>query len=336
MGMLAKLRPSAGQAIVASLACLLVPGSPGQASETSGGDRWRDSVVFTAQAQLPPRSPVPATGPSTAGIVSETTVRRRNIAIIGGAGLGLYVYGRTHWWEEGFTRKFQTVNEGWFGENTYAGGADKLGHAYGTYVGTRLLARTFEWAGNDDARALKLAAWSVLGAYTAVEVLDGFTNRWRFSKEDAVMNAVGAGLAVVTESNPALDRVLDFRLLYRPSDDPAASRRFDPFGDYSGQIYLVVAKASGVAAFRSHPLLRYVELAAGYGVKGYHESQEVQPDRSRNLYVGLSLNLSELLGRTAYRDAEPSNWQWRATRGFLEVVQVPGTAALAKHRVGGP
>ena len=254
----------------------------------------------------------------------------RNVAILGGGGLGLYLYGRNRWWSEGFTGKFRTVNEGWFGENTYAGGADKLGHGFANYVGTRLLARTLEWAGNDQTAALKLAAWSVLGAFTAVEVLDGYTNRWRFSKEDAIMNAAGVGLAVATEKNPALDRLIDFRLLYRPSRDPG-SRRFDPLGDFSGQIYLLVAKASGVPAFSSHPVLRYVELAVGYGARGFQDGQDVHASRSRNLYFGISINLTEILAKTAFRDAEPSNWKWRATRGFLEVVQVPGTVALAKR-----
>jgi hypothetical protein len=139
---------------------------------------------------------------------------------------------------------------------------------YATYVGTRLLARSLEWAGNDEGSALTIAAWSTFAAFTAVEVADAFTTKWRFSKEDAIMNAVGVGLAVAMEKNPDLDRLIDFRLMYRPSDDPR-SNYFDPFGDYSGQTYLPVFKARGVETFRHHSLLRYVELAVGYGTRGY-------------------------------------------------------------------
>jgi hypothetical protein len=300
--MLASLRLSPGQAIVAVIACLL-HASPGQATETG-------------------------TSAAVDG-VSQAQVRTRNLAIIGGGGLALYLYGKKKWWGEGFTRKFKSENEGWFGRNTYAGGADKLGHAYGSYVGTRLLARAFEWAGNDEAGALKLAAWSVLGAYTSVEVLDGFSRQWHFSREDALINAVGTGFAVLVEKYPALDRLVDFRVQYTPSAEGGST--FNPFGDYSGQIYLLALKATGVPALRSHSVLRYFELAFGYGAQGFDDGQEFRAGRSRNLYVGISLNLSEVLGRTAFRDAEPSNWGRRATNGFLEVVQVPGTAALAKH-----
>lgn len=300
--MLATLRPSVAKAVVAALASFL--------------------HVFAAQS-----SEIEAASDANAALKAQ--VRTRNLAIIGGGGLALYLYGKKKWWGEGFGGKFKSENEGWFGRNTYAGGADKLGHAYGSYVGTRLLARALEWAGNDEAGALKLAAWSVLGAYTSVEVLDGFSRQWRFSREDALINAVGTGFAVLVEKYPALDRLVDFRVQYTPSAEGGST--FNPFGDYSGQIYLLALKATGVPALRSHSVLRYFELAFGYGAQGFDDGQEFRAGRSRNLYVGISLNLSEVLGRTAFRDAEPSNWGRRATNGFLEVVQVPGTAALAKH-----
>jgi hypothetical protein len=251
--------------------------------------------------------------------------------VYGAAALGLAVYANKSWWGEGFTGKFRTIDEGWFGRDTADGGADKLGHAMATYVGTRLLTRGFEWAGNDAATSLKYGAWSVLGTFSAVELLDGFTARWRFSKEDAAMNAIGVGVAVLMERRPALDRLIDLRLHYRKSSDPSTG--FDPFGDYSGQTYLMVAKATGVPALREHPLWRYFELAVGYGTRGYHVGPGVPGERSRNLYYGVSLNLSELLSRTAFRGAERSSATQRFFDLALEFVQVPGTGIAAKHRL---
>jgi hypothetical protein len=258
----------------------------------------------------------------------KSDLRLRNTLILGGGGLAVFLYGLNKWWGEGFTGDFRSTNEGWFGRGTYAGGTDKLGHAWGTYLGTRAVARTLELAGNDEATALRLATWSALGTYTAIEVLDGYSKQYRFSKEDAIANAAGAGLAVLLEKRPDLDRLLDFRLHYWKS--PNAD--FDPLSDYSGQTYLLVLKASGMPALRRHPVWRYLEFAAGYGARNFEEDEPLRSSRTRNLYFGISLNLSELLQGTAFRDTPPENWTRRLTTGALEVIQVPGTGAYARHR----
>ena len=259
-------------------------------------------------------------------------VRKRTWGIIGGGAAGVIAYGFANWWDDGFTGHFRTVDEGWFGQNTNDGGADKLGHAFATYAGTRVLTRVLEAAGNDAKTALTIAAWSTLATFTAVEVADAFTDKWRFSTEDAIMNAVGTGVAVMMENNPELDRLIDLRLMYKPSDEPRRNN-FDPFGDYSGQTYLLVAKASGVERLRDHPVLRYFEVAVGYGTRGYGLGPDNPGDRSRNLYAGISVNLSELLDRTAFRGAAERSRTQRAVDGFLEFVQIPGTVALAKRRL---
>ena len=251
----------------------------------------------------------------------------RNAAVIGGGALAVGVYGMSKWWSDGFTGEFHTVNEGWFARDTPYGGADKLGHAYFSYAGTRLLARGFESIGNDSAQALRLGLWSTLGIMTAVELADGYSKRFAFSAQDVAMNVAGAGLGYLMERHPRLDRLFDFRLHYWPSHDSD----FDIAGDYSGQTYLIVAKASGVPALRGNPWLRYFELAAGYGTRDY---DELGPGRgTRHLYFGISLNLSELLRRTVYHDdATPSRTQ-RASEMLFEYIQLPGTAVpLVDHK----
>jgi len=293
-----------------------------------------ESLVFTAARSAEPIGADFAN--MTAGEASGASrdpLRRRNSAIIAAGALAVAAYGAANWWNKGFTSEFRTIDEGWFGEDTGDGGADKLGHAFGTYVGTRLAARAFEWVGNDPGGALKLAAWSTFGVFTGVEILDAFTPRWRFSKEDAIMNAAGVGLGVLMENNPRLDRLIDLRLQYLPSGNPGEDFYFDPFGDYSGQTYLVVAKASGIPALQQHKLLRYLEVAVGYGTRGFEVGPGFPGDRSRNLYFGVSLNLSQVLDQTIFRGKYRDSLTHRATKGFLEVVQIPGTAALAKRRL---
>ena len=152
---------------------------------------------------------------------------RTQALIWGGAGTVL-AYGAAVWWKEGSSGHFRTTSEGWFGQDTYAGGADKLGHAYSTYVGTRLLARGFEWAGNNRDDAVVLSAATVFGTLLAVETLDGFSERYKFSKEDLIMNAVGTGLGLLFEKNRRLDDLFDFRLHYWPSGDAKRLNQVGP------------------------------------------------------------------------------------------------------------
>lgn len=274
---------------------------------------------------------LPALGNENPTPTQQQEVHRRTVGLIVGGSAAIAAYGRTHWWKDGFDGRFKTANEGWFGQDAYTGGADKAGHAYFTYLSGRLLARAFEWAGNDAEHARNLGVWTSLGTMTAVELIDAYSRRWSFSREDALMNVAGAGLAYLIEQKPELDRLIDFRLQYKPSADARHLNRFDPAGDHSGQTYLFVAKASGVPRLQNHPMLRYLELAAGYGSRGYEP--DLHGERSRHVYFGISLNLSEVLRQTAYRgNVEPSRTQ-RFTETVFEYFQVPGTAALSDHRL---
>jgi hypothetical protein len=284
------------------------------------------ALAQAAAAAEPPDSGLPGEGRYAVSPTSEQ-LRLRNAAVIGGGILLVGAYGAAKWWQDGFTGDFRVQKEGWFGQNTSSGGADKLGHAFSAYVGTRLVAQAFTAMGNAPEPARRLAAWSTLAVMLGIEVLDGYSKKYAFSREDALMNVVGVGIGYLMERNREVDNLLDFRLLYRKSEGSS----FDPAGDYSGQTYLLVAKASGVPALRGNSVLRYFELAAGYGTRGYQSPPGVE--RERNLYFGISVNLSEVLAQTVFRGAKERGVGQRATDLFLEFVQVPGTAALAPHRM---
>ncbi len=262
--------------------------------------------------------------------LTEAQKQFRTRILAGGAATAVLWYGSAHWWNNSMSNNFRTVNEGWFGQNTYTGGADKLGHMYSTYVGTRLLTRAFEWAGHDPRTAAWLAAATSWGSMLAVEVGDGFSARYRFSKEDLIMNTLGSGLGLLLENNPELDAVLDFRLMYWPSGDARRANQIDPIDDHSGQTYILALKASGIPSLRRIEPMRYLELALGYGTRGYEPN--LGEERSRHVYYGISLNVAELLDVTAFRGSRGSRSQ-RVTNGVLEVLQIPGTVALADHKL---
>jgi hypothetical protein len=246
----------------------------------------------------------------------------RNAAIIGGSTAVVAAYGRAKWWDEGFGGGFKTTNEGWFGQDTAYGGADKFGHMYANYATVRLLVPLFEAVGNGRDASIHLAGWTALGIFTAIEVVDGYSRNWKFSPQDALMNLAGSALGVVLEARPDLDDKFDFRLAYQRS----SGSRFDPFGDYSGQRYLFVTKADGFDALRRNPVLRYLELGIGYQARGFDRGGE----RRRDLYVGVSLNLSRLLADAAYGGQMHSTPAQRGAERVFELVQFP-TAVYSSH-----
>jgi hypothetical protein len=245
------------------------------------------------------------------------------------------VVGLVAWWRRGFDTEFDVAHEGWFGANTYAGGIDKLGHAFSFYAGTRLMTRGLGWAGVPHGESLALAGGLALGLGLGIEVLDGLARGGThgFSWNDMAMNAAGTGLAWLAESRPGFDRWWAFRWRYAPGGDPERS--------YDRHQYYAVLRLSGWRALgASHPL-RYVELLAGYGARGFGGDAPAgtagsTDDRERSLYVGIGLNLTELLERTAWRGDAAGGRTQRVATEALRYLQVPGTAATTAVRTWRP
>jgi hypothetical protein len=253
-------------------------------------------------------------------------LRRRNAAIIAGTATVLGAYGYHSWWRQGFTSSFRTRREGAFGRDTQFSGMDKLGHAYFGYVGVRTLAPLFEMAGNAPETSRSMAAWTTWGAMSAVEIVDGFSRQYRFSHEDFIANTLGAAMGYFFASNPKWDDIVDFRMAYRAT--PLSN--WDPAGDYAGQRYWLMVKADGFRALRELPVVRYLEVGVGYGAPGVDTPDEWKYHdfalRRREVFVGISVNLSRVLADVFYGGRRSSTVTQRVADGILDVVQHPGMA----------
>ncbi|MDH4190916.1 MAG: YfiM family protein [Betaproteobacteria bacterium] len=288
-------------------------------------DRCAVALAFSAAiwpslatGLLPPTetSAVPARDPDQTVETGEPhpNLALRNTLIIS-TGVGMvWTYGKRQWWSDGFDGRFESERENWFGPHTRHGGADKLGHAYGNYTGVRWLTPLFEAAGNNRRTSLSLAAWSTLLTYSAVEVADGYSRKYRFSGEDFISNVGGTLFGLLMERSPRLDEILDFRFGYKRSSWESES---DPFGDYSGQRYLLVVKADAFAALRGNLVTRYLEASAGYGVNIDNAGLQ------RNKYFGLGLNLSRLIADGFYGGRRNSNALQNGADRVFELVQFP-------------
>lgn len=224
-------------------------------------------------------------------------------------------------WDWGSTGSFHTNSEGWFDQETGSGGADKLGHAFTSYVLTTVLTDAVRSRDNRVSEAPLTAALLTMGLMTYVELFDGYSNDHGFSYQDMVMNAGGAGLAILREEYPALKEALDFRLEYLPSGYGGGYR---PFSDYSGQRYLLAIKLAGVKPLTETPL-QYLELQGGYYTRGYLDAEEAAGrEKVRRFYAGVGLDLSRLFFGPA-RPAAVDRTE-RYGRLALEILQVPGAS----------
>lgn len=73
---------------------------------------------------------------------------------------------------------------------------------------------------------------------------------------------------------------------------------------------------------------------AGYGAKGFRSDQDysVEDTRRRTAYVGIALNLTELLDRTAFAGSARHGSAHRWTTEALRYLQPPGTVmAVRRH-----
>ena len=179
-------------------------------------------------------------------------------------------------------------DEGWFGDDTKYGGADKMGHLYSTYLWSLGFASLYEYWGMEEEESMifgPLSSWLFQGI---MELGDSFSETQGFSYEDMVMNTIGAGFYYLREKYPTIKEKVDLRLEYVPELNGK-----DVFTQYNSMKYLVAIKFSGFESMESS-FLRYGELQLGYYSRGYDNANDYD-QKERVLYVGIGINVSEVL-----------------------------------------
>ena len=217
---------------------------------------------------------------------------------------------------------FNFGNEEWFGETTYAGGADKASH-FVFYNGlSRGLNVAYQDLGYTKDKAVTMAFATAVAAGLIVEVGDGLTV-FGFAWEDLVMDTLGAGTAALI-THYDMDDTIGFRFGKVSADQPPACCRTSGVGkDYSEEIYTADLKLAGFARridVRPGPA-RFLLFSMSYGSKGYRYSP---PDfRQRNIGLELGLNIPEILGVIGV----PHDKLWgQLVYGFFNFFRVPFTS----------
>ena len=247
-------------------------------------------------------------------------------ASIGAMHLGYATWSYFAWYRNANSEAFHLDNSPAFDVGGYAGGADKLGHAWSNYVLTRSTTAILTAAGWKRLPSSFVAAGLTEIAFTLTEIQVGYV--FGFEPKDAIANVSGAALAVLLDNVPAIDRLFDFRLQYFPSRDYRRAFRengsVDIGQDYTGQSYMLALHLGALPRASESEYLywaRFVDLAVGFEAHHYAPAPEmrVTPPR-QTLYLGLSVNMQGVLN-ALFDDSRGR----RIGRGIFEVYSLPYT-----------
>lgn len=255
-------------------------------------------LVGCASSSRFEKLPEPSSEPQAEIEDSGWSKEQKLLAVNGAMALAIAAYG-FQFWDYGQT-SFQVVDEGWFGQNTSYGGADKLGHAYAAYLTGLGLASLYESWGYDRNHADLYGAISSMSAFTLIEVGDAFSkNGW--STEDVIVDAAGVLFAYWRRRVPAVGRLVDFRVEYIPTETLLNGDHSDIVTDYSGFKYLLAFKLDGIEKLRHTPL-SWLEIHLGYYTRGFATGdQDYYDEKTRHLYAAVGINVSKLLSKAGYR-----------------------------------
>lgn len=232
--------------------------------------------------------------------------RNKKLWAVNLTGIGVITaWGIANW--DYFSTSPTMKSEGWFGNDTKTGGADKLGHTYISYVTAHGLSYLYEsWCINKNDAAL-YGSLSSLAIVTYMELGDAFSD-FGASKEDMVANTIGVIYGYYSYKNPQLSNILDIRWEYKPNSDT-----FGDFAtDYENSKYLLALKLNGFE-FAQSSFLKHIEFHAGYFTRGF---DDVDATKERNVFVGISFNLTDFLRRRSYNK----------TSTLFKYYQIPGTS----------
>jgi len=274
-----------------------------------------------AHAPTATEKPPGAAGPKPAPPAPKLFDRKTTLFTAGVLVL-MPVVGYLTWWHDDTNGKFHTVDEGWFGEETYTGGADKASHITFAYMVTLGFQSAYRALGKTPAQSRALAFGLTTAAGLIEEVGDGFS-KYGFSWQDVAANTLGAGLATAVDAYGLRDTVV-LRFGNVPNTIPPPCCRYPGFGgDYSNQIYTADLLMSGfLPRVGAKPgIARFFLAGMTYSSKGYRHSPP--ENRQRQLGFEIGLNLPEILRAVGVRD---TTWWGKALLVLFKYYRVPYTA----------
>lgn len=190
---------------------------------------------------------------------------------------------------------FHFKGDGWFGPNTYAGGADKVSHFTLSATISRELALLYDMYGKTQAQSIAMAFGITAFTGFMVEIGDGLSP-YGFSWQDLTVDVLGSATGVFLTRH-GLNDVFGLRAGKVPTHEPVSDEDQRYLGSHYGQeIYSGDFKIAGLARrWKFEPsVARFLMFSVTYQTKGYDFVPQL-PDRQRLVGFELGLNFPEIL-----------------------------------------
>lgn len=237
---------------------------------------------------------------------------------------------------DGPNQRFHFLDEAFFSQNTYAGGADKASHFASYYIVSQLLGEVYQGLGmsRDNAQLLSAGVSAFAGLMT--EIGDG-RGHYGFSYEDLVFDFLSAATYLGIHHYHYEDLLgFSFGVVPAPGKPPGwpdccvttpigpGVPRYYGFGqDYSTTISSFNFKLAGLPAHGGFDpgLARFFLLSTTYTSKGYRWYEDKNlTEREIGFFVGI--NFVEILKAAGL----PKENAWQKALYFLfDVIRIPYT-----------
>jgi hypothetical protein len=291
----------------------------------NGGPPRSRLFPVDAPSAFGPMSPVPSEARWELDLapVSGVPPRPDRSTIVAGGFTALFLgleYA-AFWSNETLNGKFQVANEHWFGQTTYAGGADKASHVLGGYIAGRVLDWGLQWSGSPPAKSQFLSATMIAVTGTLIEVGDAY-HGFGFSWQDALLTASGGVAGSVLAATKLDDTItMRFGMVGIDSPDEAEFAVYEP-NHYSGEIYTIDLRMAGLLPRLGKPpgFARFLLASMTYGSKGYQWVDERYRQRRVGFEIGIdTYEVGLALG------LKPDTWYGAPILGFLRYFRLPFT-----------
>lgn len=170
-------------------------------------------------------------------------------------------------------KKFPHSRFHFFNDNAEWLNMDKAGHATTAYNISSIQYNMMRWSGVKNNQAIWIGGLTAFGFQTIIEIFDGFSQKWGFSKMDMVANILGTTLFMsqqfaFNEQRIQLRYSFHSTLFSKLNPDELGKNRWQRWlKDYNGQTYwLSINPASFMNKTKGFP--KWLNAAFGYGGEG--------------------------------------------------------------------
>ncbi|MFT6746464.1 MAG: hypothetical protein ACJAZ2_000803 [Glaciecola sp.] len=262
---------------------------------------------------------------------TKTASQINSAALIGVSGVSIALYGGTMlglstvWYKDYDQVGFHFTND-----NLHWLQIDKFGHAYSSYVFSKLGMEALKRTGLGNKKSAIMGGIYGFTFLTTIEIIDAHYSIWGFSSGDAIANALGPAL-LVGQQLLLNDQYISYKYSYRPSE--FVDLRPNIFGgnafnqvvtDYNGQTYWLSLSLGSVIPKKKH-LPKWLCVSAGYGAYGLLSAKENPTfdnlgnpypvfDRTRSYYLSLDIDFDKI---------KTKNKVLKTVFSFLNLVKVP-------------